>query len=210
MLLSPYYQVLFAMLACVLCRASRNHCTLMERLFCRRRWNGKPQGQEAEETSREEAPTSIGSCGSACSEYRQPLQPILASPAYSGMPSPFCLRSATNSATSLNHSPTAHPVHVNQLSFSVGGSYHVQWVSGVGVLLWLESACMTWLMITAQGWRLVCAESDFRRFSLVSFAVCFVRNSLSAHMRVEIGGSPHGNVQGRWAIALAIRQLQWQ
>jgi hypothetical protein len=69
---------------------------------------------------------------------------------------------------------------------------------------------MTWVMSTAQGWRLVCicAESDFRRFSLLSFAVRFVRNSLSAHRRVEIGGSPHGNVQGRWAIALAIRQVQ--
>ena len=55
-----------------------------------------------------------------------------------GMPSPFCLRGATNSATSVNHRPTAHPVHVNQLSFSVGGSNHVQWVSGVGVLFWSQ------------------------------------------------------------------------
>jgi hypothetical protein len=31
MLLSPYYQVLFAMPACVLCRASRNHCTPQRR-----------------------------------------------------------------------------------------------------------------------------------------------------------------------------------
>jgi hypothetical protein len=44
---------------------------------------------------------------------------------------------------------------------------------------------MAWLMSMAQDWRLVCAESDFRRFSLVSFAVCFVRNSLSAHFGLK-------------------------
>jgi hypothetical protein len=49
----------------------------------------------------------------------------------------------------------------------------------------LESARMAWLMSMAQDWRLVCAESDFRRFSLVSFAVCFVRNSLSAHFGLK-------------------------
>jgi hypothetical protein len=49
---------------------------------------------------------------------------------------------------------------------------------------------MTWLMSTAQGWRLVCAEPDFRRFSLVSFAVC-VRSQLtfSAQAHTTSSGS---------------------
>ena len=55
-----------------------------------------------------------------------------------GMPSSFCLRSGSNTTSSVNYRPTAHPVHFNQLPFSVGGSNHVQWVSGVGVLLWSQ------------------------------------------------------------------------
>jgi hypothetical protein len=55
-----------------------------------------------------------------------------------GMSSPFCLRSGSDPTTSVLYRLTAHPVHVNQLSFSVGGSNHVQWVSGVGVLLWSQ------------------------------------------------------------------------
>ena len=55
-----------------------------------------------------------------------------------GMSSPFCLRSGSDPTTSVLYRLTAHPDHVNQLSFSVGGSNHVQWVSGVGVLLWSQ------------------------------------------------------------------------
>jgi hypothetical protein len=62
------------------------------------------------------------------------------SPSYSGMPSPFCMRGASNTTSSLNHRRTAHLAHVNQLSFSAGGSYHVQLVSGVGVLIWSQHA----------------------------------------------------------------------
>ena len=58
--------------------------------------------------------------------------------ANSGMSLPFCTRSASNTTSSVNYRPTAHPVHFNQLPFSVGGSNHVQWVSGVGVLLWSQ------------------------------------------------------------------------
>jgi hypothetical protein len=54
--------------------------------------------------------------------------------------SSFCLRSGSNTTSSVNYRPTAHPVHFNQLPFSVGGSNHVQWVSGVGVLLWSQHA----------------------------------------------------------------------
>ena len=55
-----------------------------------------------------------------------------------GMSSSFCLRSGSNTTSSVNYRPTAHPVHVNQLSISACGSNHVQWVSGVGVLLWSQ------------------------------------------------------------------------
>ena len=55
-----------------------------------------------------------------------------------GMLSSFCLRSATNSATSELYRQTAPVDHVNQLSISACGSNHVRWVSGVGVLFWSQ------------------------------------------------------------------------
>ena len=48
-----------------------------------------------------------------------------------GLSSPFCLRGGSN--------PTTAPTdHAHQLSISACGSNHVQWVSGVGVLLWSQ------------------------------------------------------------------------
>ena len=56
----------------------------------------------------------------------------------SGMLSPFCLRSASNPTTSELYRQTAPTGHAHQLSISACGSNHVQWVSGVGVLLWSQ------------------------------------------------------------------------
>jgi len=55
-----------------------------------------------------------------------------------GMSSPFCLRSASNPTTSELYRQTAPVDHAHQLSISACGSNHVQWVSGVGVLLWSQ------------------------------------------------------------------------
>jgi len=55
-----------------------------------------------------------------------------------GMSSPFCLRSGSNPTTSELYRQTAPTDHDNQLSISACGSNHVQWVSGVGVLLWSQ------------------------------------------------------------------------
>ena len=55
-----------------------------------------------------------------------------------GMSSPFCLRSASNPTTSELYRQTAPTGHAHQLSISAGGSNHVHWVSGVGVLLWSQ------------------------------------------------------------------------
>ena len=55
-----------------------------------------------------------------------------------GMPSPFCLRSGSDPTTSVLYRQTAPTDHAHQLSFSACGSNHVQWVSGVGVLLWSQ------------------------------------------------------------------------
>ena len=57
-----------------------------------------------------------------------------------GMSSPFRLRSGSNPTNSVGYRHSAHSVHLNQLSFSACGSNHVQWVSGVGVLLWSQHA----------------------------------------------------------------------
>ena len=50
----------------------------------------------------------------------------------------FCLRSASNPTTSELYRQTAPVDHAHQLSISACGSNHVQWVSGVGVLLWSQ------------------------------------------------------------------------
>ena len=92
---------------------------------------GKKQKRQAERKRQLRLETAARHAGISAS------QGTFAAP-NAGMPSSFCLRSATNSATSVNHRPTAHPVHVNQLSISACGSNHVQWVSGVGVLFWSQ------------------------------------------------------------------------
>ena len=92
---------------------------------------GKKQKRQAERKRQLRLETAARHAGISAS------QGTFAAP-NTGMSSPFCLRSGSDPTTSVLYRLTAHPVHVNQLSFSVGGSNHVQWVSGVGVLLWSQ------------------------------------------------------------------------
>ena len=58
----------------------------------------------------------------------------------SGMSSPFCMRSASNTTNSVSYRHSAHSVHVNQLSFSACGSYHVRWVNRAEMFLCRQHA----------------------------------------------------------------------
>jgi hypothetical protein len=57
------------------------------------------------------------------------------SPSYSGMSSPFCLRSGSNPTTSVLYRQTAPTDHAHQLSFSACGSNRVAWFNRADLLL---------------------------------------------------------------------------
>jgi hypothetical protein len=58
--------------------------------------------------------------------------------ANSGMSLPFCTRSASNTTSSVNYRPAAHPVHFNLLPFLSCGSFDVGWVSRADLFLWSQ------------------------------------------------------------------------
>ena len=92
---------------------------------------GKKQKRQAERKRQLRLETAARHAGISAS------QGTFAAP-NTGMSSPFCLRSGSDPTTSVLYRQTAPTDHAHQLSISACGSNHVQWVSGVGVLLWSQ------------------------------------------------------------------------